>query len=251
MTTGRVEAASAWIYQGVWRVLVDWFRVPKDPPTLPSFAGDSVASFRPSEGFLRYMKFFFWLVLLIIDGILIAVWLGVTVASPLIGALIAIPMAALIIVPDVVAYIAIHLRYDTTWYVLSERSLRIRRGIWVINETTITYENVQNLKIDQGPLQRFFGIADVVVETAGGGGGAAGPHGQQGGAGHSGLIEGVAEAREIRDLILSQLRQSTSGGLGDDHHAASTHEPAAAFSSAHLAALREIRDLAQRAVRSS
>ena len=75
MPTDRVEAASAWIYRGVWRVLVNWLRVPKDPPTLPSFAGDSVASFRPSEGFLSYLKIFFWFALLIIDGVLITFWL--------------------------------------------------------------------------------------------------------------------------------------------------------------------------------
>ncbi len=245
MTSGRVEAASAWIYRGVWRVLVDWLRVPKDPPTLPSFAGDSVASFRPSEGFLSYLKFFFWFALLIIDGVLITFWLMILLAAPLVGALLAIPVLALVVLPEVIVYIAIHLRYDTTWYVLSERSMRIRRGIWVINETTITYENVQNLKIDQGPLQRFFGIANVVVETAGGG--ATQGQGQAASAGHHGLIEGVAEAREIRDLILAQLRRSTSGGLGDDAHPSPHQEHASGLSPAQLAALREIRDLAQRA----
>ena len=64
---------------------------------------------------------------------------------------------------------ALHLRFDTTWYVMTERSLRIRRGIWVIREMTITFENVQNVKVQQGPLQRFFGISSLVVETAGGG----------------------------------------------------------------------------------
>ena len=67
------------------------------------------------------------------------------------------------------ADIAIHLRYDTTWYVLSDRSMRIRCGILNIYETTITYENIQNVSIHQGPLQRYDGFSDVHVETAGGG----------------------------------------------------------------------------------
>ena len=46
-------------------------------------------------------------------------------------------------------------------------------------ETTITFENIQNVTVQQGPLQRLFGIADVRVDTAGGGGG--GPHSQHGG----------------------------------------------------------------------
>ena len=38
-----------------------------------------------------------------------------------------------------------------------------------MHETTISFENVQNVEVRQGPLQRYFGIADVVVQTAGGG----------------------------------------------------------------------------------
>jgi membrane protein YdbS with pleckstrin-like domain len=76
---------------------------------------------------------------------------------------------AVAVVPDIVAYIAIHLRYDTTWYVLSRRSLRIRGGIWVIHEATITFENIQNVTVESGPIERWFGISNVIVDTAGGG----------------------------------------------------------------------------------
>jgi hypothetical protein len=138
------------------------------------------------------------------------------------------------------AYVAIHLRYDTTWYIISDRSLRIRRGIWIIHETTITFENIQNVMVDQGPLQRFFGIADVVVMTAGGGGGGHGNEGGGMGAGHHGLMEGIDNAPAIRDLIMSRLRRSKAAGLGDEHHQAARQ--ANQFSPAHLAALREIRD---------
>lgn len=247
MSAGHVERASAWVYRGVWRILADWFRVPMEPPTLPAFAGETVASFRPSDGFLRYLKFFFWFVFVFVDGALLVFWSMVLIASPVAGAILAIPVFALIVLPDVAVYIAIHLRYDTTWYVLSERSMRIRRGIWVIQETTITYENVQNLKIDEGPLQRYFGIANLVVETAGGGVAVSHGEGQSSTAGHHGLIEGVSNAREIRDLILAQLRQSTTGGLGDEHHHVPSPATSHGWTSAHLAALREIRDLSRRA----
>ena len=67
--------------------------------------------------------------LIAIDLVLTILWLILLFNVPLIGILIA-PLAwAVIIVPDIVVYIAIHLRYDTTWYVLSDRTLRIRRGI--------------------------------------------------------------------------------------------------------------------------
>jgi len=236
----RIEQMSQWVYEGLWGVLTRWFRVPAQPPTLPALAGEAIQSFRPAQGFLRYLKFQFWIALIVIDVLLVIGWLVLGVASPLAGVLITPLALFLIVAPDVVAYLAIHLRFDTTWYVVSERSLRIRRGIWIIHETTITFENVQNVTISQGPLQRWFGIADVVVETAGGSGGRGDPHAGAA-AGHQGMVEGLDNAPQIRDLILSRLKRSRSAGLGDDH---ASPGPAAglSWSPAHLACLREIRD---------
>jgi hypothetical protein len=149
------------------------------------------------------------------------------------------PLAlAVMLLPDIVAYVAIHLRYDTTWYVLTHKSLRIRRGIWVIQESTITFENIQNISVEFGPLERWFGIANVIVDTAGGG-----PektsHGKPKENFHRGISEGIDHPDEIRDLIMNRLRQSRSAGLGDDHATAT------AWGTQHVAILREIRDSLQ------
>ena len=148
----------------------------------------------------------------------------------------------MIIAPDIVVYIGIHLRYDTTWYVLSDRTLRIRRGIWIINEVTITYENIQNVSVRQGPLQRYFGISDLVVQTAGGGG-AVGQHGEQNLSGHLGLLEGIDNAQEVRELIMDKWRAAKNAGLGDEAHRPST-AASNAFGNAEQAVLEQIRDLA-------
>lgn len=240
----RAERASRWVYSGLWGILVRWFRVPPRPPELPTAPGEAANAFKPAEGFLRYLKLWFWVGLLAIDLLIIAGWLGLALAQPVWGGILALPVLALVVLPDVVAYLAIHLRFDTTWYVVSQRSLRIRRGIWVIRETTITFENVQNVVVRQGPVQRLYGIADVHVETAGGGGGTG--EKRPGTQGHQGLIEGVANANQIRDLILSRLRQSRAAGLGDEpHHDADRP----GWPPAHLEVLREIRDLATRLAR--
>lgn len=242
----QVERASRWIYRGVWAVLVRWFRVPDQPPTLPVPPGETATSFRPAEGFLRYLKFFFWFFLLLFDGIVIFVWIVFAIFIPLCGFLTLLPMLVLVILPDVLAYIAIHLRYDTTWYVVTSRSLRIRRGIWIIHETTITFENVQNLTVMQGPLERYFGIGNVVVETAGGGGQGQHAKGGQVASGHTGLIEGIDNAAQIRDMILQHVRTSHTGGLGDEpDHLHSPHPAASTWSAEHLAVLREVRDRAK------
>jgi len=235
----RVEQASKWIYAGVWGILSRWFRVPEPPPALPSSSGTSVESFKPAIGFLKYLKFQFWVGLFAIDLTIFVVELIILVNAPTMGLLLLVPALFFAIVPDVIIYLAIHLRYDTTWYVLSDRSLRIRRGIWIIHETTITFENVQNVSMHQGPLQRWYGIANVSIETAGGGGQQSHGEGNPWQTSHCGLIEGVADAHRIRELIMSRLKQSRSAGLGDEELTPAR----SGWTSEQIATLREIRDL--------
>jgi membrane protein YdbS with pleckstrin-like domain len=233
----RVEEATAWVYRGIWGVLTRWFRVPSGPPPLPGNSDEGSRSFRPADGFLRYLKLKFWFVLVIVDVAIFAGWLALFVLRPKLAVWLAPVAFVIAVVPDVFAYIAIHLRYDTTWYVFTSRSLRIRRGIWVIHESTITFENIQNVAVNSGPLERYFGIANVTVDTAGGGQ----PHKEKSGHHaanyHQGLIEGIDNANEIRSQILARVRRSRVAGLGDE--AGST----AGWSHAHVTLLREIRDL--------
>lgn len=231
------QQATAWIYEGLWKVLVDLFNVPREAPNTPPAAGQ-VHALKPDPAFLRYLKVKFWIALAIIDVVIIGLWLAVLIAEPVIGLVIA-PLAwGIAIIPDILAYVALHLRWDTTWYIITDRSVRIRRGVWLIRESTVTFENVQNVEVRQGPLQRYYGIADVHIQTAGGGG--VGPHGAPT-SGHHGLLEGVANAQELRELILARAQRSRSAGLGDEHE--HVGPPAGALGPSHLAVLRQIRDL--------
>lgn len=240
--TGIVEASSQRMYGELWRTLVDWFRVPAEPPTLPVRPGATLESFRPSQAWLRYMKFWFWIGLLPMDIAILVGWVALMFARPWLGVLLFVPALIVAIVPDVLVYVGLHLRYDTTWYVMTDRSLRVRTGIWTIREMTITFENVQNVSVSSGPVQRAFGIATVVVETAGGG---VSHHGKGGGSlSHAARIEGIADAERIRSIILARVKASRGAGLGDEAHRASTRAAAAPFGEEHVAVLREIRDLA-------
>ena len=243
--SGLVHVACEWCYRGVWGILTKYFCLPEGPPKLPTFEGESVEYLRPSLSYLNYQKLLFWIGLFIIDIILSILWAMFTFWWPLGGLLTAPLWLIVIIAPDIVAYIAIHLRYDTTWYVLSDRSMRIRRGIWSIYETTITFENIQNVHISQGPLQRSFGFANLMVMTAGGGGGGA-HEGASVGA-HVGLLEGLDNAAELRTRILA--RSQTSAGLGDDqdgaHRSLTLGEglgQSTGFNVAHVQLLREIHE---------
>jgi len=119
---------------------------------------------------------------------------------------------------------AARLNYEMRWYIVTDRSLRLREGIFGVREMTLTYANVQNIAIQQGPLQRLLGIADVVVRTAGGGG-TTDKHGHDrhgtGATMHTGTLRAVDNAEQVRDLILDRLRRLRDAGLGDpdDRHA--------------------------------
>jgi hypothetical protein len=113
------------------------------------------------------------------------------------------------------SFALLRLDFEMRWYILSDRSLRIRAGILVVREQTMTFANIQNITIRQNPLQRFFGISTVAVRAAGGGG--ATGTGKKGSAGssHEATFEGVDNGDVIRDAIRARIRLHRDAGLGD------------------------------------
>jgi hypothetical protein len=112
-----------------------------------------------------------------------------------------------------ITYAMARLDYELRWYIVTDRSLRIRAGLASVQESTMSFANVQQVAVSQGPLQRLLGIADLRVQSAGGGG----DHHEQGGRDslHTGVFHGVDNANDIRDLILERLRAFRQAGLGD------------------------------------
>lgn len=242
------------VYRGPLGVLARLLRVPMTPPSLPPGGSGWVRSFGPAESYLRYLKIQHLLVcgalvvfalpvlLLAIAGMLRE---GQPAPAILMGVLFVIPTLAWMLV----GYLVLQFQYDTTWYVMTERAIRLRSGIWVLKELTITFDNVQNVRIRQGPIQRWLGIGDVSMETA-----AVGAVGQHGATSPStALVAGVADPKEIRDRIVERMRASRSAGLGDPDDGGGRRRPAGgpahpghtvtgAWTPAHLAVLRELRD---------
>lgn len=140
------------------------------------------------------------------------------------------------------------LDYEMRWYVVTDRSLRIRTGVWNVQELTMSFANLQQVSVSQNPVQRLLGLSDVCVQTAGGGGGEA-RAGQRPDSLHTAEFHSVENGAEIRDLILERLRRFRAAGLGDpeDHRHETGHPPAgpAVTAAAHvdadaLAAAREL-----------
>lgn len=109
-------------------------------------------------------------------------------------------------------YAVRRLDFEMRWYVVTDRSLRIRTGVWSIQETTMSFANLQQVEVSQGPLQRVLGLADVKVQSAGG---SENPRGKPQDDLHTGHFHGVDNAEEIRDLIQARLRRFRESGLGD------------------------------------
>jgi len=241
-----MERAAGAVYAGVWGWLRVLFRVPSEPPSLPADSAELLRQVHPAAGFLSYLKLKFWVALTAVDGVIAIVWLGLAARHPRAALVLLVPALLIAALPDIVAYVALQLRYDTTWYVMSARSLRIRRGIWVLREMTITFENVQNIKVTQGPLMRYFGIKNLVVETAGGAAPSVKAEGAGGASENQAVLEGLDNADEIRDLIMSRVRASRSAGLGDEaaHEAGASRGKGHALTPVQVQLLREIRDAA-------
>lgn len=115
-----------------------------------------------------------------------------------------------------VTFLLARMDYDLRWYMVTDRSLRIRHGIWKVNESTMSFANIQQVVVSQGPFQRLLGLSDVKVQSAGGGSGGEADemHGKEDDM-HLGLFHSVTNPEEIRDLILERLRRYRESGLGD------------------------------------
>ncbi len=121
-----------------------------------------------------------------------------------------------------ISFFLVVLDWEMRWYIVTDRSLRIREGVVRVKEMTMTFANVQEVSIQQGPLQRVLGISDLRVRTAGGGAASGPPAKQRQQEAHSlhiGYFHGVDNAGAIRDLILERLKQLRDAGLGDPDQA--------------------------------
>lgn len=117
----------------------------------------------------------------------------------------------------------LRLDYEFRWYMLSDRALRIREGVVNVRERTLTFANIQQIAVKQGPLQRLLGLADIEVRTAGGGGSSSEDGGNDL---HRGYLRGVGDPEAIRDVIRERVRRYRDSGLGDPREPGAAERPA-------------------------
>lgn len=227
------------MYEPVRDLFFDLLQAPKEPPVPPVGTPGSTQVFRAAPQFLtyRYIRIAIGLMILALLGMVISTFM--IYINPLAGVLTFLGLGLLWFLFGLALFFLARLEYDLRYYIITDRSLRVRKGVLHINEQTLTYINVQNISIQQGPIQRMFGIFDVQVDAAGGGGLVTNDQGQvSGGGGHNAVMEGLENAEQIRDIILTYLKKvKPSSGLGDPDSGTSP-----GFTSGEVAALREILD---------
>jgi uncharacterized membrane protein YdbT with pleckstrin-like domain len=226
-------------------------RIPHDP-TPPPGDEESARIFRAAPAYLKY-RTVLWAIGVVASLIFGVVFLGGlnlafqndrSAPAPLKAIILAISafLFLLIVLRAVFAFVVLRLDFEKRWYVVTDRSLRIREGVMSVREMTVMFANIQNLSVMQGPIQRPLGIADLQVETAGGGGGHANQK-QLGPNLHTAFFRGIDNAEEVKQLIQQRLRALKDSGLGNREEMPLRAAPASGFLEALRAVHAEARAL--------
>jgi uncharacterized protein len=87
-------------------------------------------------------------------------------------------------------------RYRAWGYAEGEDELAIRRGVWVRLRTIVPFGRVQHIDVAQGPIERRYDLATLILHTAGT---------RSASVALPGLLQRDAEA--MRDRIRAKIRQ--------------------------------------------
>ncbi len=124
--------------------------------------------------------------------------------------------------------VVLYFRYHTMRYTFTDEGISMRWGILFRREVIISYARIQDIHLRANFVERWLGLARVLVQTASGSSGA------------EMTLEGLKEYEAVRDFLYHRMR-----GVKDPaHHPAAPSTPPAATApgaDAELAAaLREV-----------
>ncbi len=117
-------------------------------------------------------------------------------------------------------------RYQTLRYRFDEEGVAMQWGVLFRREINLTYARIQDIHLNAGFVQRFFGLADLMIQTA------------SGSAGAEMTLEGLLEYEAVRDFLYRRMR-----GV---HGAPSVQSAQASHAAAQAAAHAATQSAAQR-----
>ena len=167
---------------------------------------------RPSKNLLWKNYFLFVLVFIIFTATLFIIfsifgfWLGSNIDEPrrnlLFQALFwmgAIYLAIWFVI-TILYIIGMRLYVNSMLFIVHGHEIAVHKGLINKSEKHVPYRTVTNITMKTGPFDRLFGIGTIEIQTAGGGGYSIDETAEE-------KLEGIKVYREVRDYILTQLRQ--------------------------------------------
>lgn len=118
-------------------------------------------------------------------------------------------------------------RYISLRYSFDEQGIHMRWGIIFRREVNLTYARIQDIHVRSGVMQRWLGLADLMVQTA------------SGSIGPEMTIEGFREYHAIRDYLYTRMRGLRSSSVAPHDRAGGGTLPS---SPELLTLLHDIRD---------
>lgn len=131
-----------------------------------------------------------------------------------------VALSALVAAPFLGVYL--YFRFHTMRYRFDAEGISMSWGILFHHEIVLNYSRIQDIQLRSNFVERLLGLAQIEVQTAGGG------------AGEQMTLEGLEDVEAVRDFLYSRMR-----GGSAQHHA---EKPAMAVSVGDLAGV--LRDVA-------
>lgn len=132
-------------------------------------------------------------------------------------------------------------RYSTLRYKFTAEGISMSWGILFRREIIIQYARIQDIHLRSNVVERWLGLARVLVQTA------------SGSAGAEMTIEGLREFEEVRDFLYSRMRGATDGTAQVPAAGATRVDPAPVDPGALQELTRTLQDVAHelRAIRAA
>ncbi len=119
--------------------------------------------------------------------------------------------------------VVLYFRYHTMRYTFTDEGISMRWGILFRREIIISYARIQDIHLRANFVERWLGLARVLIQTASGSSGA------------EMTLEGLKEFEVVRDFLYQRMR-----GVKDPASPATDAVPQSGADSELAAALREV-----------
>lgn len=121
-------------------------------------------------------------------------------------------------------------RYHTMRYRFSEEGVSMSWGILFRREIIINYARIQDIHLRSNFVERWLGLARILVQTA------------SGNAGAEMSIEGIREFETVRDFLYSKMRGVKDQETGQGQTTGATHDELAGVLREIAAEVRALRE---------